>query len=180
VDRDQILLRLRERIVSFAASHMGRDSAEDLAQETLVVLEEKYRHVTRLEDLLPLSLQIVRFKMGALRRKTARRGEYTSVSVEDVPLLDHLPDPGQTFERKQMRERLRKAVGEMEERCREMFRMKLEGKTFEDIRQRFDVASINTIYTWDLRCRKKLLEKMGGSWEQRARHGGHDGEGGVQ
>jgi len=28
-----------------------------------------------------------------------------------------------------------------------------------------DVHSINTIYTWDFRCRKKLLEKLGGSWD---------------
>jgi RNA polymerase sigma-70 factor (ECF subfamily) len=25
--------------------------------------------------------------------------------------------------------------------------------------------SVNTIYTWDLRCRKQLLQLMGGSWE---------------
>ena len=28
--------------------------------------------------------------------------------------------------------------------------------------------SINTIYTWDARCRKELLELMGGSWEKRS------------
>ena len=27
--------------------------------------------------------------------------------------------------------------------------------------------SINTIYTWDFRCRKQLLERMGRSWEPR-------------
>ena len=25
--------------------------------------------------------------------------------------------------------------------------------------------SINTVYTWDFRCRKHLLELMGGDWE---------------
>ena len=170
--RDDILLRLRERIVAFAASRMGRDVAEDLAQETLVVLEEKYPQVERLEELLPLSLQIVRLKMGALRRKTARRGEYTSVSVEDIPLRDGAADPAQEFARNQLQERLLHAIGEMEERCREMFRMKLEGKTFEEIRQALESPSINTIYTWDSRCRKKLLEKLGGSWDA--------GEGGAR
>jgi RNA polymerase sigma-70 factor (ECF subfamily) len=162
VERDQILLLLRERIVAFAASRMGRDVAEDLAQETLVVLEEKYRHVERLEELLPLSLQIVRLKMGALRRKTVRRGEYTSISVEDTPLRDGTANPLQEFERNHLRARLIEAIGEMEGRCREMFRMKLAGKNFEEIRQALDVQSINTIYTWDFRCRKKLLDKLGG------------------
>jgi len=151
---------------------MGRDVAEDLAQETLVVLEEKYPHVGRLEELLPLSLQIVRLKISALRRKTARRGEYTAVSVEDTQLQDSAADPAQEFERSQLRERLIKAIGEMENRCREMFRMKLEGKSFEEIRKTLEVHSINTIYTWDFRCRKKLLEKLGGSWDHsRGREG---------
>lgn len=169
MDRDEILLRLRERIVAFAASRMGRDVAEDLAQETLVVLEEKYPQVHGLAELLPLSLQIVRFKMSSLRRKTARRGEYTSISVDDVPLLDETLGPEEVYQRTEMRERLRKAMAEMEDRCREMFRMKLEGKNFEEIRRALGVDSINTIYTWDFRCRKKLLDKMGGSWEGGAR-----------
>ena len=43
----------------------------------MVVLEEKYTHVEHLEELLPLSLQIVRLKIGALRRKTARQSIVT-------------------------------------------------------------------------------------------------------
>src|SRR5580704_2670784 len=42
VDRDQTLGRLRERILRYAASHLSRDLAEDLAQEVLLVLHEKY------------------------------------------------------------------------------------------------------------------------------------------
>lgn len=136
-----------------------------------MVLEEKYRHVGRLEELLPLSLQIVRLKMSALRRKTVRHGEYTAISVEDTPLPDGAPDPAQEFERNQLRARLIEAIGEMEDRCREMFQMKLEGKTFEEIRQALHVHSINTIYTWDFRCRKKLVEKMGGWADSKGREG---------
>ena len=36
--RDEILRKLRERIVGFAASKMGREDAEDIAQETLILL----------------------------------------------------------------------------------------------------------------------------------------------
>ncbi|HEY6393241.1 MAG TPA: hypothetical protein VIX89_18310, partial [Bryobacteraceae bacterium] len=80
--REEILLKLRERIVGFAASRLQRDAAEDLAQEVLILLHEKYGHLERLEDLLPLSLQIVRFKMMALRRKALRHGEYTQVPMD--------------------------------------------------------------------------------------------------
>ena len=154
----------------FAASRVGRDAAEDLAQEVLVLLHEKYPQVTRLEELLPLSFQILRFKLIGLRRKAARRGEYTQVSVEDIQLPDASLDPGVRLERKQMSERLTAAIGHLGDRCRELFRLKLEGKTFAEIQTRMGAASINTVYTWDARCRKRLLELMGGSWES-----GHDG-----
>jgi len=170
VDREQILASLRERIVAFAASRIARDVAEDLAQEVLVLLHEKYSHVTRLEELLPLSFQIVRFKMVSLRRKAARRGEYTQVSVEDIQLPDPGSDPVVRLERKQMSERLMAAISQLGGRCRDLFRLKLEGKTFAEIQTVLGANSINTIYTWDARCRKRLLELMGGSWES-----GHEG-----
>jgi RNA polymerase sigma-70 factor (ECF subfamily) len=68
VTRDEILALLRERIVRFAASRLMRDAAEDVAQEVLIILHEKYGHVTKLEELVPLSLQIVRFKVMGMRR----------------------------------------------------------------------------------------------------------------
>ena len=170
MDREQILACLRERILAFAASRIARDIAEDLAQEVLVLLHEKYPQVTRLEELLPLSFQIVRFKLVSLRRKAARRGEYTQVSVEDIQLPDMGLDPVARLERQQMTERLTAAIGQLGGRCRDLFRLKLEGKTFAEIQTVLGAHSINTIYTWDARCRKRLLELMGGSWES-----GHEG-----
>ncbi|MCE5310401.1 MAG: sigma-70 family RNA polymerase sigma factor [Acidobacteriales bacterium] len=166
MDRDQILARLRERIVGFAASRIGRDMAEDLAQEVLLVLHRKYAHLDALEDLLPLSLKIVRFKMVAELRKSHRRGLDTQVSTDDVPLADDTPGPFDQAERREMLERLEGAMTGMGERCRQLFRLKLEGKSFPEIRELMGVKSINTIYTWDFRCRKELIERLGGNWEQ--------------
>jgi RNA polymerase sigma-70 factor, ECF subfamily len=165
VERDEVLLKLRERIVAFAASRISRDIAEDLAQEVLVLLHEKYRQVERLEDLLPLSLQIVRFKIMSLRRKSQRRGEYTQVSITDIQLPDLESNPGTHVERKQMLERLTKAMGQLGGRCRELLRLKLEGNSFGEIQKLMSAASINTVYTWDYRCRQQLLELLGGGWE---------------
>ena len=90
--REEILRKLRERIVGFAASRMQRDAAEDLAQEVLILLHEKYGDLDRLEDLLPLSLKIVRFKMMAQRRKARRHGEFTQVSAEEIQMPDGRTD----------------------------------------------------------------------------------------
>src|SRR5919202_1269256 len=99
MQRDEILVRLRERIVAFAASRMGRDVAEDLAQEML--------------------------------------------------------------------ERLTAATQRLGERCRQIFRLKLLGRTFPEIQEELGAASVNTVYTWDARCRQRLLELMGGRWEKK-------------
>ena len=110
MDREQVLAKLRERIVLFAASHLSRDAAEDLAQEVLLLLHEKYAHLERVEDLLPLSLQIVRFKIMSQRRKSVRRGEYTQVSITDIQLPDLDANPAEYVERKQILDRLAKAI----------------------------------------------------------------------
>lgn len=165
MQRDDILARLRERIIVFAASQLSRDIAEDIAQEVLLLLHTKYREVALLEDLVPLSLQIARFKIVSLRRKANRRGEDTQVPIEDVPVADRGLDPAASLEKKEMLERLTAALAKLEGRCRELFRLKLQGKGFAEIRQILGVKSINTVYTWDFRCRKQLLEKLGGTWE---------------
>lgn len=163
---DVALGKLRERIVGFAASRIQRDAAEDLAQDTLVLLHEKYPQVDRLEELLPLALRIVRFKMLALRRKSVRRGEYARVSLDTIQIADGSADPAVAAERAEMRERLIRAIAQMGERCRKMFALKLAGKSFGDIQSMLGAASINTVYAWDFRCRKQLLDLMGGRWEK--------------
>jgi RNA polymerase sigma-70 factor (ECF subfamily) len=131
----------------------------------LIVLHEKYAQVIALDELVPLSLQILRFKIAGLRRKTVRRGEHNAISVDDAPLRDMTPDPETIAERKEILARLSTAVSGLGERCRELFRLRLEGHAFEEIRKRMGAGSINTIYTWDSRCRQQLKEQMGGEWE---------------
>jgi len=166
ISRQEILLKLRERIVGFAASKLQRDAAEDLAQEVLILLHEKYGHLDRMEDLVPLALQIVRFKIMAFRRKALRRGEYNQLPVDELQIAGNGDDPLRSAEQKEMRERLIAAISQMGERCRRLFLLKLDGKSFAEIQSTLGAASINTIYTWDSRCRKHLLELMGGHWEQ--------------
>ena len=165
MDRDQILSCLRERILPFATLRVSRELAEDLTQEVLVLLHEKYPRVTELSELVPLAFQILRFKMLDAHRKAFRRGEYNQESVEDLPLADPGDDPATQLDQKQRVDRLIAAMTQLGERCRELFKWKLEGKNFPEIQKLMGQNSINTIYTWDLRCRKQLLSLMGGSWD---------------
>ncbi|MFN7958362.1 MAG: sigma-70 family RNA polymerase sigma factor [Holophagaceae bacterium] len=163
--RAAVLPRLRERIVAFAASRGAGAHAEDLAQEVLVLLHTKYGHLEAAEDLVPLAFQILRFKLSALRRTAARRGEYDAVDVEAFPPASDAPDPAAVLERKELLARLMGGIARMGERCRELFRLKLQGRSFPEIQGLMGAASLNTVYTWDHRCRKQLLETLGGSWQ---------------
>ena len=125
------------------------------------MLHEKYAALDRVEDLLPLSLEIARFKILGARRKTVRRGEHTQVSVDDVPLTSGGADPFDQAARRQRIERLEAALRELGDRCRELFRLKLQGFTFPEIQKQLRVTSLNTLYTWDFRCRKQLIERLG-------------------
>lgn len=165
MSQDEILASLRERILAFATLRVSRAQAEDLIQEVLVVLHEKYPNVADLTELVPLAFQVLRFKMLDAHRKSLRRGEYNQESVEDLPLADPGNDPATQLDQKQRVARLLSAIGRLGERCRELFKWKLEGKSFPEIQKIMGQNSINTIYTWDLRCRKQLLGLMGGTWE---------------
>jgi RNA polymerase sigma-70 factor, ECF subfamily len=165
MNRDQILANLRERILAFATLRVSRAQAEDLTQEALMVLHEKYPHVADLTELVPLAFQVLRFKMLDAHRKSLRRGEYNQESVDDLPLAEPGDDPMMQLDQKQRVDQLLAAMAQLGERCRELFKWKLEGKSFPEIQKIMGQTSINTIYTWDLRCRKQLLALMGGSWE---------------
>lgn len=130
-----------------------------------MILEAKYGHVTELAELLPLSLQITRFKIAGARRKSIRRGELDQTPIEDLHLPSRSASPEEQAQRQQSIEKLTAAVQKLGERCRELLRLKLLGRSYAEIQEHFGAASINTVYTWDARCRKHLLELMGGRWE---------------
>jgi|GEM_PF-1171689 len=155
-----LLATLRERIFAFAASRYGRQIAEDITQEVLLVIHQKYSHVTSIAELVPLAMQITRFKMTAAARKSARRGENHMLDVDETPLEDHQVDLVHALEQKELVDQLQMALPQLGERCRDLFRLKLEGLSFSEIQQVLGAYSINTVYTWEARCREELRKLM--------------------
>jgi RNA polymerase sigma-70 factor (ECF subfamily) len=87
--------------------------------------------------------------------------------VDDYPLAGDGDSPEDYARKREISARLAAAVKKLGAECRKMMRLKLEGRTFPEIQVLLGAKSINTIYTWDYRCRKHLLGLMGGSWEAR-------------
>src|SRR5689334_25251261 len=104
--RDAILSALRERILAFATLRVSKDHAEDLAQDVLALLHDKYPHVVELTELVPLAFQVLRYKMLDAHRKALRRGEYNQESVDELPLAASGGTPETHLDDKQRVERL--------------------------------------------------------------------------
>lgn len=130
-----------------------------------MLLHEKYHDIEAVEELVPLSFRIVRFKMAAGFRKSARHGEGSAVQADDAGLCSG-DDPEHELIEQEQRRLMLDALDELGERCREILKMKISGFGFEQIRLRLGAASLNTVYVWDLRCRRQLIERLKTVWER--------------
>jgi RNA polymerase sigma factor (sigma-70 family) len=154
-DADETLVLLRMRLLGYARRVRQPDVAEDLVQDTFVLLTTKYHDVRAPEERVRLGIEILRKKMALYWRKAKRRNDSDAVDPADADLRDGDPDPEEAAHRRLLVERLRIAVGALSGRCREMVRLKLEDRTFPEIAEILQ-AKLNTVYSWDHRCMERL------------------------
>ena len=152
---EPLLERLRQRFLAFARRSLASDVAEDLVQETFLLLTTKYAHVRAPEDRVRLGIAIIRKKRAGHWRKSHRRGEAEAVDATEANLEDDRPDPEELADRRLLVARLRTAVAALSGRCRELVRLKLEERTFPEIAEIMK-AKLNTVYSWDHRCTERL------------------------
>jgi RNA polymerase sigma factor (sigma-70 family) len=163
LSRDTVLEALRSRLLAAARRRLSPADAEDLTQETLLLLTTKYAHVDDPAQLVALGIGILRKKRADLWRKSARRGEATAGDATSLPLPDGRPTADTIAED---RERLRlyaEAATRLGERCRGILRRKLDGLSFVEIAAELG-RPVNTVYSWDRRCHQKLRELLGARW----------------
>ena len=94
-------------------------------------------------------------------RKSLRRGEYNQESIEDLPLADPGDDPATQLDQQQRVDRLLAAVAQLGERCRALFKWKLEGNSFPEIQKIMGKTRSTRSTPGNRRCRKQLLSLMG-------------------
>lgn len=172
LERDEVLARVRARVLAAARARLSPADAEDLTQDALVLLSTKYAHVTAAEELVALGVRIVAFKRAALWRKAARRKDLGETPVAPVDAGDgdpldrrpgDLPDPEAIARDRQRLSIFVEAAVRLDGRCREILRRKLQGASFVDIALEMG-RSVNTVYSWDHRCHKRLKELLGDRW----------------
>jgi RNA polymerase sigma factor (sigma-70 family) len=166
--RDAALEKIRARILAAARRGLDAADAEDLTQEALLLLTTKYAHVEAPEELVALGVRIVRLKRAALWRKTGRRralGEAPPPLAGDSDALERVADPSPNDPESIARDRQRlrlfaEAAARLDGRCREMLRRKLEGLSFAEIAAALG-RPVNTVYSWDYRCQRRLRKLLG-------------------
>ncbi len=128
----------------------------------MLVLQNKYAHLDSAADLIPVAVTTMKYKILEFRRDRDRAHS----SIESTPFAPPRskdPDPEQSAYILEMRTLLLAAIQELGERCRELFRLKLEGYNYQEIKERMGAGSLNTVYVWDFRCTEQLKPKLKGA-----------------
>jgi len=172
LSRDEVLARVRARVLAVARARLSPADAEDLTQEALVLLTTKYAHVAAPEELVALGIRIVAFKRSAFWRKATRRKQMDvppsgPVDPADGDPFDRVPagspDPEAIALAKQRLSIFVEVAARLEGRCREILRRKLQGASFVEIAAEFG-RPVGTVYSWDYRCHQRLKALLGDRW----------------
>ncbi len=172
LSREEVLTRVRARVLGAARARLSPADAEDLTQEALLLLTTKYAHVTAAEELVALGVRIVAFKRSALWRKGARRERLTGAPPRPVEPGDEdpfdrvpggLPDPEAIALAKQRLSTFIEAATRLDGRCREILRRKLQGASLVEIGVELG-RPVGTVYSWDHRCHQRLKGLLGEHW----------------
>jgi len=153
--REQILSLIRERLLRAWTYRVGRDTAEDIAQETLLLLETKYRHIAGETDLVKLSFTISTYMEQTIRRKLKRDREAPHAEGWNPP------DPASNQEYNAFLAAVRARIGELTGRCPKLLLLHLEGHDAEEIRNIMGAPRVGTVYVWTHRCIESLKVKLG-------------------
>jgi RNA polymerase sigma-70 factor (ECF subfamily) len=159
-EEDAALALIRQRVLGHALRRLSPEDAEDLVQDAFVLLVTKYAHVRDTNERVKVAVQIVAYLTSSHWRRSQRRGEKTAVDAAEVQLKDGRLGPEELIAKQQLSDRLRSAVDRMRGRFREVLRLRLEDRTSQEIAEILG-ANLNTVYSWDHRCLKRLRELMG-------------------
>jgi DNA-directed RNA polymerase specialized sigma24 family protein len=156
---EKTLELLRERIVRYGQSRIGRENAEDLAQETMLLISTKYPDLERIEDLFPLTFKIMTYKMMDLKGSARWKSEQT-IAGPEIPEPAGGTRPDETFETKEFFARFLAAVKLLSKDCRRILWLRIRKKSTADIRERLGAVSDRAVNLKVFHCREHLRQLM--------------------
>ena len=160
--------RLKRRLTGFAiSSGLPRADAEDCAQETFLVLAQKYPDKDE-ADTVPLAFKIIRWKIWEHRRRKSNVLEASNPRIENTESQDwnFAGTPGANAnlsggveEVAALREAVYGTLGQIGTKCRQMLLWHLEGYSGAEIARKAGLGTRNAAYVAIYRCKKRFREK---------------------
>lgn len=169
----ELFSALRVRFLALSKRRVRPDHQEDVVQETLGVVLEKYRDLAPGRGILVWSLAVLRNVIGNHYQRTRRHRDRT-VEVEDwqaLPAASSDPDPLATLNNSEAAARLETAIAELARRtprCGAIFAGLLESmergggprevsmRALELVQKEFPDLNRNAFYVALHRCRAQL------------------------
>jgi RNA polymerase sigma factor (sigma-70 family) len=132
---------------------MNHADAEDISQDTLLLIHLRYPHLDSESNLVPLAIRIAGFKCRERRRGTWRRSEWPE---EYEPATDELL-PDEQLDRDRWLNWMKSSLHNLGARCLRIFELQLQGKTTAEIAAALAITE-NNLHVAALRCRRRALE----------------------
>jgi RNA polymerase sigma factor (sigma-70 family) len=155
VDREETFRLLRERIVKYGQSHVS-GFAEDLVQDAITLLLDKYKEKDQLDDLIPLGIAVMKNKISDLRRSSGFRAAKGGVDAQTASLPSKEPRPDQVFEKNERTALLVAGVRRLSEDCRELLKFRVQGMSTEQIHKHRPGWTLENVNLRIYRCKEKL------------------------
>lgn len=159
---DEVFAAVYRVVYRVALRRVGDpEAAADLTQDVMVVLLDRYRGLGE-EDLIPLGVRTLDFKLAAVWRRAVRRRPYQG-PLPDLEPFSPDPDPeAAALERERHeleREVLAAAAGRIPELYRKVVLEFLEGKPVREI-VKSSGAPKGTVWSWLSRGRQALAREL--------------------
>lgn len=152
--------KLQARIQALAEKRVrDRESARDIAQETLRIALEKYRHVDLAHGFYPWVFTILRNQVGNYLKRRRRDLARLAPLAGGEGMQD--PSSGQDVKAIDLLHSIENALRRASPECQKIFRLLLEGAGRRELSAAFDGEPIGTIDSRISRCRARLLAYLG-------------------
>lgn len=171
--KNQIFLKLRERFYNLVRlsiwdsrknRHEMLKDVEDIVQEILISVERGIRNQkVDADKIVPWTIKIARNKINDyLRRKYGKGFDHLELEVE--PADSEMNRPDRNFEKKDMLQGIKEAIGMLNKKDQEIINALINGEIKSYIQNEAKKIPVETVYVHIHRCRKrfeKILRKEG-------------------
>lgn len=153
--------QLHARILALAKRRTGNaEVAEDITQETMRTVYEKYATIDVPTGLLPWVFRILHHKVGNHLKRSRTEARYRgTLTWETIGLTPEGERAAFDLVRT-----LRPALQSASAECRKIFRLLLRGAQRREIQRAFGDEPIGTVDSRISRCRKRLLARLERRW----------------